>query len=114
MDEKCIFCKIIRKELPSNIVYENEKVIAFPDINPKTPVHILIVPKEHIANINEVKDTAIFSDLFQAVKDIAEKEGIREQGYRIIVNTGKNGGQLVDHLHMHLLGGKDLGPKITG
>lgn len=114
MDKNCIFCKIIVKEIPSRIVYENESVIAFHDINPEAPVHILILPKVHISNINEVQDVSIFGDLFTAVKEIAEKEGIKEKGYRVIINTGKDGGQLVNHLHLHLLGGKKIGPKVAG
>jgi len=88
--------------------------MAFHDINPEAPVHILILPKVHISNINEVQDMGIFGDLFTAAKEIAEKEGVSEKGYRVVINTGKDGGQLVDHLHIHLIGGKKLGSKVSG
>lgn len=112
--DNCIFCKIVKKELPASIVYENDNVLAFKDINPHAPVHILIVPKKHIESVNEVEDgdRETLGEIFLAAKEIAKNEGIAEKGYRLITNTGKDGGQLVRHLHTHLLGGKKLGPKL--
>ncbi|PIZ00178.1 histidine triad nucleotide-binding protein [bacterium (Candidatus Howlettbacteria) CG_4_10_14_0_8_um_filter_40_9] len=114
MDKNCIFCKIASKEISKEFLYESDLVMAFHDINPEAPVHILILPKVHISNINEVQDMGIFGDLFTAAKEIAEKEGVSEKGYRVVINTGKDGGQLVDHLHIHLIGGKKLGSKVSG
>jgi len=113
--KSCIFCKIIEKEIPANIVMESENIIAFYDINPSAPIHILIVPKKHIGSVNdlEYEDKEILGEMFIFAKELAKKEGVSEKGYRIIVNTGNDGGQLVEHLHMHLLGGKRLGPKIV-
>lgn len=111
----CIFCKIINKELPSTVVYEDEQILAFKDINPVTPVHILVIPKKHISNLNEVEpeDEAVIGKIYTVIKQIARKEGIAEKGYRIIVNCGEDGGQEVGHLHFHILGGKKLGTKIV-
>ena len=111
----CIFCKIINKELPSTVVYEDEEILAFKDINPVTPVHILVIPKKHISNLNEVEpeDEATIGKIYTVIKQIARKEGIAEKGYRIIVNCGEDGGQEVGHLHFHILGGKKLGTKIV-
>lgn len=108
-----IFCKIIQKEIPADIVEENESWLAFKDIHPKAPVHILIVPKKHIDGIGTVsdEDTKLLGELMLAAKKIARKLNL-EDGYRLILNQGRHGGQLVGHLHFHLLGGKNLGPKI--
>lgn len=110
MDD-CIFCRIIRREIPSTIVYEDEKVLAFRDINPVAPVHVLIIPKKHIANIEALNDdnAGIVADIHLAVKKVAEKEGVSQKGYRLISNCGKEAGQTVFHLHYHLIGGKELG-----
>jgi histidine triad (HIT) family protein len=108
----CIFCKIAAGEIPSPRVYETDKVFVIKDINPKTPVHDLIVPKKHIVSLNDLDDESIAADLLLVAKKVAEIEGLTEKGYRLIINTGRQGGQLVDHLHLHLLGGKNLGPKI--
>ncbi|MFH1712938.1 MAG: histidine triad nucleotide-binding protein [Candidatus Jacksonbacteria bacterium] len=103
----CIFCNIIKGKLPSKMVYQDDQVVAFYDINPKAKVHILIVPRKHIASVNQVKseDRAILGSLFLAAQKIAEMQGIAEEGYRLTVNTGSAAGQIVYHLHMHLLGG---------
>lgn len=110
----CIFCKIINKEIPSSIVYEDEKVLAFNDINPQAPVHVLIMPKQHIANLNEVneKNAEFLKYVHLAANKIAEKLGIAESGYRIINNCGFDAGQTVFHIHFHLVGGKPLGARI--
>jgi histidine triad (HIT) family protein len=112
--ENCIFCKIINKEIPSTIVYEDDKVIAFRDINPEAPVHVLIVPREHIASVKELNESnaVIVSHIHLAAAKIAEKEGILDKGFRLINNCGPDAGQTVFHLHYHLLGGRVLGTKI--
>lgn len=110
----CIFCKIIRGEIPSEKVYEDSNILAFKDINPAAPVHILIIPKEHIKDVQHVmeENKNIIADIFQAINKIAEKLGIENDGFRIINNCGKDAGQEVMHLHFHLLAGGKMGPKI--
>ncbi len=111
----CIFCKIINKEIPSNIVYEDEEILAFRDINPQTPVHVLVIPKKHITSLAELtpEDEAIVGKIYTVINKIAKQEGILERGFRVIVNCGEDGGQEVKHLHFHILGGKKLGTKIA-
>ena len=106
----CLFCKIISGEIPSSKVYEDEYVYAFNDISPEAPVHVLIVPKEHIASCNDINESNadVVAKIFLAAKKIAEEKGIAEGGYRIVNNCGENGGQTVKHLHFHLLGGRSL------
>lgn len=106
----CIFCKIVDKELPADILYEDNNVIVFKDIKPKAPLHILIVPKKHIPSINhlESEDKELMGEMFLAAKKMAKKQGVAKTGYRLVFDTGKNAGQTVDHLHLHLLGGKKL------
>ncbi len=113
MDD-CIFCKIIKKEIPANIVYEDEEILAFRDINPVAPVHILVIPKKHIESILELKkeDEVLVGKIYTVINKIAEQEKIDKNGFRIIVNCGEDGGQEVKHLHFHLIGGKKLGIKI--
>ncbi len=106
-----IFSKIIRKEIPAAIVYESETVLAFKDINPQAPVHVLIIPKkeiDRIHNIDPVAESALLADLFAAARKIATELGISEKGYRLVINNGDDGGQEVQHLHMHLLGGRKM------
>jgi len=112
--EECIFCKIIKKEIPAIIVYEDENIIAFRDILPIAPVHILVIPKKHISSlINlEIEDKEIIGQIYLVINEIAKKEGIYDKGFRVIANCGQDGGQLVKHVHFHLLGGKNLGNKI--
>lgn len=106
----CLFCKIIQGDIPSSKIYEDEFVYAFRDIDPKAPTHVLIVPKKHIASLNELEqeDTAVLGKVYEAVKTIAVSEGIDQTGYRVVVNTLSDGGQTVAHLHFHLLGGRSL------
>jgi histidine triad (HIT) family protein len=106
----CLFCRIINGELPSAIVYENKSFVAFEDIDKKAPVHILIVPKAHIESVAAMadEDTMLMSEMFEAARDIARQQGISESGYRLVINTGADGGQTVSHMHMHLLGGRAL------
>ena len=113
--QDCIFCKIINGDIPSSKVYEDEKIFAFNDINPQTPVHILVVPKQHICCANAInEDNAdVVAHIFTKIPEIADVAGIKDSGYRIINNCGKNGGQTVMHLHFHIMGGKDLGEKLV-
>lgn len=108
--ENCIFCKIVKGEIPSDKVYEDEKVLAFKDINPEAPVHVLIIPKNHIGSINELteENRDIISHIFITAKNIAQKLGIADNGYRVVTNCGEDGGQTVGHIHFHLLGGRTL------
>lgn len=108
MSEHCLFCRIVRKEIPAAIVLENEHVVAFRDIDPKAPTHVLIVPREHVASLNEVSDATALGHLMLAAAEIAKAEGIAETGYRCVVNTGADGGQSVFHVHVHVLGGRQL------
>jgi len=112
--EDCIFCKIINKEIPSSIVYEDDKVLAFKDISPAAPIHILIVPKVHVANVEALDPQTVgcVADIHMASKKIAKLMGINEKGYRLITNSGTEAGQTVMHLHYHLIGGMTLGAKI--
>jgi len=104
----CIFCKIVNKEIPSSVVYEDDKALAFNDIAPQAPVHIIIIPKIHVTTVAELDDMDVIRDLYYVMKKIAEEKGIAETGYRIVVNHGKDAGQAVPHLHFHLLGGRPL------
>jgi histidine triad (HIT) family protein len=104
----CIFCKIVAGEIPSTKVYEDDLVYAFKDIDPKAPIHVLIVPKKHVESLSRLDDGAIVGHIAMVVKQLADELGIAENGYRLVCNTGKNGGQTVDHLHFHLLGGRSL------
>ena len=106
----CIFCKIIKGEAPATILYQDEQIIAFRDIHPVAPTHILIVPVKHIVSVNDLlpEDEPLVGRLFTIAKQLAEQEGIEESGYRLIVNTGAHGGQVVFHLHMHLMGGQRM------
>ena len=107
---ECIFCKIVNGKSPANIVYKDEAVTAFLDIHPVTPTHILIVPNKHIASVNDIhpEDEPLMAKLFTVAKKLAEREDIYEDGYRLIVNTGEHGRQVVFHLHMHLMGGQRM------
>lgn len=105
----CLFCRIVSGEIPSSKVYEDEKVIAFNDIDKKAPVHLLIVPKKHIGSVAETpeEDMGIYAHIMSVAKKLAAENGLKN-GYRIVVNTGRDGGQSVPHLHFHLLGGRSM------
>lgn len=107
----CLFCKILAGTIPADIVYESEHAIAFRDINPQAPSHVLIIPRAHIATINalDADNASVVSSLFLAAKQIAQEEGIAESGYRVAMNCNAGAGQTVFHLHLHLLGGRVLG-----
>ncbi|RLG99163.1 histidine triad nucleotide-binding protein [Candidatus Bathyarchaeota archaeon] len=102
----CIFCKIASGEIPAQIVYKDDEFVAFRDINPQAPVHILIIPKKHIPKLYDTDDEKLLGKMLVLANEIAKKEGISEDGYRIVINTNRNAGQSIDHLHLHLLGGR--------
>ncbi|OIN24867.1 purine nucleoside phosphoramidase [Vibrio barjaei] len=114
MAEETIFSKIIRKEIPADVLYQDDLVTAFRDINPRAPSHVLIIPNKLIPTVNEVEtdDEAMMGRMFTAARKIAHDEGIAEDGYRLIVNCNSHGGQEVYHIHMHLVGGRPLGPLL--
>lgn len=106
----CIFCKIFQKEISSDIVYEDGQVLVFKDIDPKTPVHLLIIPKKHIPSVDHLgpADKELIGELFLVAQKVAKEQKLSETGYRLTFNVGKDAGQTVDHLHLHLLGGEKL------
>lgn len=108
--EDCLFCMISHKKIPSNIVYEDDDILAFKDINPEAPVHILIIPKKHIPSLMEAsgEDLSLFSKIFSVVQKIAVDNGIDKSGFRVVTNCGNDAGQSVKHVHFHLLGGRTL------
>lgn len=110
-DNQCVFCRIAAGKAEAEIIYADDTAVAFWDANPKAPIHILIIPHRHIPSVNEVspEDEATIGHLFTVARRIAEEKSISADGYRLMVNTGEKGGQTVDHLHLHLLGGKHLG-----
>ncbi len=107
----CLFCKIIRRDIPASIVYEDEQVLAFNDIEPRAPTHVLIIPKRHIDGVNALADTddELVGAMFRVAAGIARERGIADTGYRTVFNTNRDAGQTVFHLHLHLLGGRALG-----
>jgi histidine triad (HIT) family protein len=104
----CIFCKIAKKEIPSKIVFENDRIMAFRDINPEAPVHVLIIPKKHISGIGSAQDpdAPLLGEIQCVARDLAKQEGIEKSGFRVVANNGPDAGQAVAHLHYHLLGGR--------
>jgi histidine triad (HIT) family protein len=106
----CLFCKVIRGEIPSKKVYEDDTIFAFEDINPQAPTHILIIPKEHYASLNDVpgKDKDLLGHILIKGRELAQKAGLENSGFRIVLNTGRDSGQAVFHIHFHLLGGRRL------
>src|ERR1043166_6150127 len=108
MADQCLFCKIVKREIPSNVVLETDDCFAFRDINPHAPVHILIVPKTHVASLNDASDPAMIGRLNLVAADIAKQEGIAERGYRTVINTNADAGQTVFHVHLHLMGGRHM------
>ena len=110
-NEDCLFCKILAGDIPADIIYESPTAIAFRDINPKAPTHVLIIPRQHIATINDIceQDEAVIGSLYSAARDIARQEGLSDEGYRAVINCNEAAGQTVFHIHLHLLGGRDLG-----
>ena len=114
MVEECLFCRIISREIPSDIVYQDDEFLAFKDIHPQAPTHILIIPKTHFDSLVEISDQQekLMGRLVIIAKKLAEKEGLAKNGYRLVLNCGAEGGQVVPHLHLHLIGGRKLDGKI--
>jgi histidine triad (HIT) family protein len=110
----CIFCKIIAGEIPSDIIYQDDEFIAFRDIQPQAPVHVLVIPRDHISTVMDLTDsqTSLIGRMVLLAKSLAEKEHIAQKGYRIVINCGTEGGQIVPHLHLHLIGGRKLNDQI--
>ena len=106
----CIFCSIANKTVASNILHETDNVMIIQDILPKAPVHVQVMPKRHIQSVNDLQDTdgGLFAEMILAARDYAKTSGVNETGYKLVINTGKEGGQIIPHLHMHFLGGKQL------
>ena len=110
----CIFCQIAAGTVPATILFKDDKVVAFRDIHPQAPVHIIIIPVEHFSKITEIRgdDFGLIAYIFSVANDLAKSEGIAERGHRVVVNSGKEGGQVVGHLHFHLLGGRQLSGEL--
>ncbi len=110
----CIFCQIVAGKVPGEILYQDEEVIAFRDINPQSPIHLIIIPKRHIPSLAHLSEaeSSLIGDMVNVANQLARREGISESGYRLVINCGEQGGQLVPHLHMHLLGGRKLSGKL--
>lgn len=108
MAEDCVFCRIARGEIPVKFVAESATCVAFRDLNPQAPVHVLVIPREHFASLNEVKSPQVFADMMQLAVGVAQQDGIAQRGYRVVLNTNADGGQTVFHLHAHVLGGRHM------
>ena len=108
MSDECVFCRIVRKDIPVQLVFDSEECIAFRDANPQAPVHILVIPRSHVATLNDAEDVALVGRLSLVAAELAKREGIAESGYRTVVNTNAAAGQTVFHLHLHVLGGRSL------
>ena len=110
----CVFCQIVAGEIPSETLYQDEEVIAFRDINPLAPTHVLIIPKRHIATLAQLTDEEmpLIGHMARVANQLAREEGVAESGYRLVISSGKQGGQIVPHLHMHLLGGRRLADRL--
>jgi len=109
-DSDCLFCKIAEGEMSADVVYQDDDVLAFRDINPQAPTHVLVIPREHVASVNDLEEghAALVGRLYLAARDLAEEEGVAEAGYRLVMNTGAEAGQSVFHIHLHLLGGRAM------
>jgi histidine triad (HIT) family protein len=108
MADDCLFCRIVRKEIPTKLVAEDEHCVAFRDINPQAPVHVLVIPREHVPSLDQARDAELLGRLSLMAADIARKEGIATNGYRTVMNTNAAAGQTVFHVHLHLLGGRSM------
>ena len=108
----CIFCKLANREIETEVVYEDERVFAFRDMDPKAPIHYLFIPKEHISTLNDLEgdqvDASVITDLFRAISHVAKRDGFADSGYRVVSNCGADGGQTVQHIHFHVLAGREL------
>jgi len=114
MVEECLFCRIAAGEVPSDIVYQDEEFLAFRDINPQAPKHILIIPRAHIASLADLTEqyNGLIGRMIILARNLAEKEGLAERGYRLAINHGPEGGQVIPHLHLHLIGGRKLNDQL--
>jgi len=112
--EGCIFCRIVAGEIPSDIRYQDEALIAFPDVNPQAPVHLLVIPRKHISYLTDLAEdeSSLIGKMAEVANQLAQTEGISEKGYRLVINCGLQGGQSVGHLHIHLLGGRQLSSSL--
>jgi histidine triad (HIT) family protein len=106
----CVFCNIASGKIPSEFLYQDNEVVAFPDLHPQAPVHVLIVPRKHIQSLNQLADDKmpLFIHMIKVARQVAKDKGIFDKGYKLVINTGKEGGQVIQHLHLHLLGGRNL------
>lgn len=109
MAESCLFCRIARGEIPAKLVAESETCLAFRDVGPQAPTHVLVIPRAHVPSLNEVTDASVIAEMAMLARRVAKDEGIAERGYRVVINTNAHGGQTVFHLHLHLLGGRAMG-----
>ncbi len=109
--DRCVFCRIVAGDLPAHVVHETEEIVAFADLNPQAPTHILLIPRKHVASVGELgeEDASLAGRLLLAAAEVARRVGMGEDGYRVVTNVGEDGGQTVPHLHLHLLGGRALG-----
>ena len=108
MSADCLFCRIVRREIPASIVYEDDDCVAFRDIGPQAPTHILVIPRQHVSTLDEVSEPLLIGRLMSAAAQVARQEGIVESGYRTVINTNAGAGQTVFHLHVHVLGGRRM------
>lgn len=108
MNENCLFCRIVRKEIPARIVAESDTILVFADVSPQAPIHLLAIPKRHITSLAETNDSALVGELITQLTAVAAREGFSSAGYRVVINTNEDGGQSVPHLHAHLLAGRKL------
>jgi histidine triad (HIT) family protein len=110
-ETSCIFCRIVEGSLDADVLYSSDTVMAFRDVNPQAPVHVLLIPKEHLVSMADIEDRhgGMLADLAQAARQVARAEGVAESGWRLVANVGREGGQHVFHLHLHLLGGREMG-----
>ncbi len=109
MADQCLFCRIVRREIPATLIAETEDCVAFRDVNPQAPVHVLVVTRAHVASLNDAADERLVGRLATVAAEIARKEGIADSGYRTVMNTNADAGQTVFHMHLHLLGGRRMG-----
>jgi histidine triad (HIT) family protein len=108
MSKDCLFCRIAKGEIPADIVMQNDDAVAFRDISPRAPTHILVIPRKHVESLGHADDSVDLGALIRTAADVARKEGLVDSGYRVVINTGSHGGQTVDHLHLHVLGGRQM------
>ena len=106
--QSCLFCKIVAGEIPASFVYQDDRLVAINDINPQAPMHVLVIPRQHVASLNELKDANLLGQMHLLAAQIAKSEGLAERGYRTVINTNADAGQTVFHIHLHILGGRSM------